>query len=168
MEKKRTDIELEKKLTSKSSAEVIRALEIIKDKGDESILPQLFDLLSSAPEAIIESEIIDILNNLKRKEARSILTNALQNPDYANIRKIITSACWQNGLDFAPYFPVFVDLVINEPWDIGFEALTVIDAMENLPDPDLLSEARAKTEMALKTADEQKSYLLHEILSKIR
>jgi hypothetical protein len=46
----------------------------------------------------------------------------------------ITTACWENGLDYKNYFPVFVDIVINEDWETGFEAFTVIENMENYPD----------------------------------
>jgi hypothetical protein len=166
MEKKKTDNELFKKLNSKNGSDVVGALEHIKEKGDESYLPGLFDMLSAGKEESIENEIIYILNNLKIKKAAEILAEALQNPAYAGIRKIITTACWQNGLDFAPFLPVFVDLVIDESWEIGFEALTVIDAMENLPDQVIIEQEKAKIELALKTADEQKSYLLNEILKK--
>ena len=168
MEQKKLDKNIEANLFSANTATVITALNTLKEKGNNAYLPLLFDLLNSNPEAEIEQEIIFILYNLKIKDAVPVLVEALQNSKYLPIRKKITSACWENGLDYRNYLPVFVDLVINEDWETGFEAFTVIENMENISNREMADIAKEKIHKALKEAGEQKQYLLHEILKIIR
>ena len=168
MENKKTDKNIQANLFSADTATVIAALNKVKEKGHNAYLPLLFDLLNSGPEAEIETEIVYILNNLKMKDTVPVLAEALQNPKYVSVRKTLATACWQNGLDFGNYLPVFVDLVINEDWETGFEAFTVIENMENFPEQEIVEMAKNKIHDALKNANEQKKYFLHEILSLIR
>lgn len=168
MEKNKLDKNIEANLFSANTATVIMALNTLKEKGNSKYLPLLFDLLNSNPETEVENEITFILENLKIKDAVPVLTEALQNPRYMNIRKKLTTACWENGLDYRKYLSVFVDLIINEDWETGFEAFTVIENMENYPELEITYIAKEKIIEALKHADEQKKYLLNEILSLIR
>ena len=73
-------------------------------------------------------------------------------------------ACWQNGMDFSAYFEVFTDLVINEEWEIAFEAFTVIENFEQFPPLEEIKPIKLKIAGALKNAGEQKQYFLEEIL----
>ena len=168
MEKKKLDKNIEANLFSANMAKVIAALNTLKEKGNIGYLPLLFDLLNSNPETEIENEITFLLENLKIEDAVPVIIEAIQNPGYANIRKKIIVACWENGLDYSKYFQVFVDLVIHEEWETGFEAFTVIENIENIPDKEITDIARDKIHEALKDAGEQKKYLLHEILTLIR
>ncbi|MCA1760152.1 MAG: hypothetical protein LC658_10320 [Bacteroidales bacterium] len=168
MEKKKLDKNIEANLFSANTATVIATLNTLKEKGNNAYLPLLFDLLNSNPEAEIEQEIIFILYNLKIKDAVPVLVEAIQNPKYLPIRKKLTAACWENGLDYKNYLPVFVDLVVNEDWETGFEAFTVIENMENYPEQEIVEIATDKIHQGLNRANEQKKYFLHEILTLIR
>jgi hypothetical protein len=168
MQKNLTDNALKAKLFSADTTLIVEALNTLKDKGNTAYLPLLFELLNTNPEAEVDKEIIFILYNLKIKDAVPVLVEAIQNPKYLPIRKKLTAACWQNGLDYSQFLPVFVDLVINEDWETGFEAFTVIENMENFPDKEITGIAKDKIHKALKDAGDQKKYFLHEILSLIR
>lgn len=168
MEKKKLDKNIEANLFSANTTTAIATLNTLKEKGNNGYLPLLFDLLNSNPENEIEQEIIFILYNLKIKDAVPVLVEALQNPKYLPIRKKLTAACWENGLDYKNYLPVFVDLVINEDWETGFEAFTVIENMENYPEQEIVDIATEKIRQGLKNANDQKKYFLHEILTLIR
>lgn len=168
MEKKKLDKNIEANLFSANTATVIATLNTLKEQGNNAYLPLLFDLLNSNPEAEIETEILFILNNLKIKDAVPVLVDALQNPKYLPIRKKLTAACWENGLDYKNHLLVFVDLVIHEDWNTGFEAFTVIENMENYPEQDIIDMATDKIRQGLNNANEEKKYFLHEILTLIR
>ncbi len=168
MEQKKLYKNIEVNLFSANTATVISTLNTLKERGNTAYLPLLFDLLNSNPEDEIEQEINFILYNLKIKDAVPVLVEAIQNPKYLPIRKKLAAACWENGLDFKNYLPVFVDLVINEDWETGFEAFTVIENMENFPEQDILDIATEKIRQGLIEANEQKKYFLHEILTLIR
>lgn len=168
MESKKPDKNIQANLFSANTEVVISALDALKEKGTSAYLPLLFDLLNSNPEAAVEKEILFILENLKMKDAVPFIAEALQNQKYLPIRKKLTTACWENGLDFKEYLPVFVDLVISADWETSFEAFTVIENMENYPEEEILEISRNKIFDALKNAGEQKKYFLHEILTLIR
>jgi len=168
MTNKKLDKQLESELFSAQSQNVVSALNTLKEKGNIHYLPILFDLLNSNPDEKVEEEIIKILGNLKVRKAAPILAEALQKPKYKSIRKPLTTACWQNGLDFKKHLAVFVDLVIEENFETGFEAFTVIESMEKYPEGEVIEEVTDRIHESLRDANEQKKYFLHEILTMIR
>lgn len=159
---------IEAELFSAQPDTVISALNYIKEEGNIHYLPLLFDLLKSGPKEKVEEEITAILGTLKVREAVPVLVKALTEPKYIPIRKQLAAACWQNGLDYENHLQVFVDLVIEEDWETGFEAFTVIENMENFPGKEITGPAADKALSAIKDAGEQKKYFLHEILTMIR
>ena len=168
MTNKKIDKQLESDLFSAKTETAIAALNTLKKEGNVNYLPLLFDLLKSGSEQNVEDEIKKILGSLKVREAAPVLVNALQEPRYKSIRKPLATACWQNGLDFSEYLPVFVDMVIKEDFETGFEAFTVIESMEKFPGQEITGPAVEKALDALKDAGEQKRYFLHEIVVMLR
>jgi hypothetical protein len=168
MENKKTEQKLRNELFSPDPEKVLLAINKIREVGNREILPALFDLLLSNPAKEVESEIEAVLGTVKDKNTVALFTGALGNPKYKSITKILLVACWQNGLDFSPFLPVFVDLVITEEWEIAFEAFTVIENMEFLPEDKIITEAEVKINKALPNATGQKEYFLKEILAHIR
>lgn len=162
------DEQIKKNLFSAKTETVIAAIESIKKKGNKLYIPILFDLLNSMPEPEIETEIKSLLGNVKDKESINSFMRAVEDDKYKPIRKSILTACWQNGLDFSTFLPVFIDLVINEDWEIAFEAFTIIDNFEFLPGEEIIRKSISKIEVALPAANDQKSYFLNEILVKLK
>ncbi len=152
------------KLFSADSGTVISAIQSLKETGNKEYLAILFELLTNKPEEEIKSEILKLLGSIKDVETIPVFVEALENQKYASIRKDITTVCWQNGMDFSVHFEVFTDLIINEEWDVAFEAFTVIENLEHFPPPDKMKEIKLKIARALKTANEQKQYFLEELL----
>lgn len=168
MSQVKIDEQIKKNLFSAKTEIVISAIEAIKKKGNKLYIPILFDLLNSIPELEIETEIKNLLGNVKDKESVNSFMRAVEDERYKPIRKSILTACWQNGLDFSTFLPVFIDLIINEDWEIAFEAFTIIDNFEFLPGEEIIRKSISKIEVALPVADDQKSYFLNEILVKLK
>jgi hypothetical protein len=124
--------------------------------------------LNSSVEPEIKTEIKNLLGTVKDKETINGFMRAIEDDRYKPIRKSILIACWQNGLDFSTFLPVFIDLVIKEDWEIAFEAFTVIDNLEYLPNEEIIKKSVTKINEALPAANEQKSYFLSEILVKLK
>ena len=146
---------------------VLEALKQVKSLGNRLYIPLLFDLLVSAPKPEVEKEIESILGTIKDKQTVNSFMRGIEDEKYKSIRKVILTACWQNGLDFSTFLPVFIDLIINEDWEVAFEAFTVIDNLETLPCDPVLSISIEKINKALETATDQKQYFLNEILIKL-
>jgi len=152
------------KLFSADSNTVVSAVHSLKESGNKSYLPILFELLTQEPEAEIQNEILKLLGGIKDVETIPVFIDALQNKKYASIRKDIVTVCWQNGMDFNDHFEVFTDLIINEEWDVAFEAFTVLENLEHFPPPEKMKGIKLKIARALKSASEQKQYFLEELL----
>jgi HEAT repeat protein len=168
MSQLKIDEQIKNNLFSANADVVISAIEEIQKKGNKLYLPVLFDLLNSNPEPEIETEIKNLLGTVKDKESVNSFMRAIEDDKYKGIRKSILTACWQNGLDFSTFLPVFIDLVIHEDWEIAFEAFTVIDNLEYLPGAEIIKISIAKINNALPQASEQNKYFLNEILAKLK
>lgn len=168
MKQEKIDEQIKKNLFSADTNVVISAIELIQKKGNKLYIPMLLDLLNSSPETEIEIEIKNLLGTIKDKETVNSFMRAIEDEKYKLIRKSILTACWQNGLDFSTFLPVFIDVIINEDWEIAFEAFTVIDNMEFLPGAEIIKTSVAKIIDAIPKASEQNKYFLNEILVKLK
>jgi len=167
MTEKKINQKIKENLFSTNKVVVIKAIESIKHKGNKLYIPILFELLNSKPEKEIEQEITTLLGTVKDTESTNSFIRAVENQKYKTIRKTILTACWQNGLDFSNFLPVFIDIVINDDWEIAFEAFTIIDNLEFLPDEEITKTAIDKIQSTIDTVNEQKEYFLKEILVKL-
>lgn len=164
MQKQKIDEATRLNLFSSSTEKAVSAIQTLKETGNKNYLPVLFDLLITKPVPELEKEILDLLATIKDKESIPVLIDALQNEKYKSIRTFITTACWQNGMDFSPYMEVFINLIIDEEWEVAFEAFTVIENFDHFPPEDQYQGLKLKMASALKRVNEQKQYFLEEIL----
>lgn len=168
MKQGKIDEQIKKNLFSSNTEVVLSAMEDVRKKGNKLYIPMLLDLLNSMPEQEVEKEIKNLLGTVKDKETINSFMRAIEDEKYKSIRKSILIACWQNGLDFSTFLPVFVDLIINEDWEIAFEAFTIIDNLEYLPGDEIIKTSVEKINVALPKANEQLAYFLNEILVKLK
>jgi hypothetical protein len=168
MTQEKIDEQIKKNLFSVKTDIVLSAIEAVQKKGNKLYIPILLDLLNSSPEPEIATEIKNLLGTVKDKESINGFMRAIEDERYKPIRKSILTACWQNGLDFSTFLPVFIDLIINEDWETAFEAFTVIHNLEYLPNDQITKISVAKINNALPATTDQQNYFLNEILAKLR
>lgn len=166
MAKEKINPVLREKLFSADLQTALQAITFLKEEGNKLYLPMVFDLLNSNPEPELNKAITALLATVKDQSTVPVFVEALENPRLKPVVKSILTTCWQNGLDFSPYAPVFVKLVIEESWEIAFEAFTVVDNFEFLPEPEVLAKTIDIIDQALPAADDQKDYFLREIKNK--
>lgn len=167
MNTEKLDPKIKNDLFSPNAERVVSAINHIKERGNKLYLPILFELLASQPEDIVATEIKKLLGSVKSKDAVSYFAEALVTEKFKSIQKSLLTACWQNGLDYAEYWPLFVEIVINEEWEIAFEAFTVVENMDHLPETQTIDQLSGQIQSALKTATGHKEYFLQEILEKL-
>jgi len=152
-------------LKSTDSEFVLETIEKIRESGNRIIMEGLFDLLHNTTVPEINKSILTLLSELKNKESIPLLIGAIANEKYVHERKDLVACCWQNGLNYNEYLPVFIDLVIRESFLVAFEAFTVIENMfGNIPD-EVIDLEIIKVENALHKASEEKAYLLKSLLT---
>lgn len=164
MTKSKINQQTQKNLFSTDINVVISTLNLLKEKGNKEYLPILFELLLLKPEIEVEKEIIKLLETIKDSSTVAVFVEALKEERFVPIRKNILTCCWQNGLDFSSYIDLFVDLIIEDEWEVAFEAFTVIENLKHFPPAEELKETKLRIANALKSANEQKQYFLEEIL----
>jgi len=158
---------IQKELLSDNSTRVLAAVELLKSRGNSLYIPVLFDVLLNGDDPEVLVATIDLLATIKDKTAVNAFVRGIETKKYAPIHKIILSCCWQNGLDFSNFLPVFIDIILKADWETAFEAFTVIDNLEYLPLPEIAEASLIKIRKALPGANDQIQYFLKEIVKKL-
>lgn len=151
-------------LRSSNRSAILDTLKDLRDDGDVSVLPDLFNLMLVQEDREILGEISSLLNDLKDQEAAAILVEAVANPEYQDIRTSLVAACWQNGLSYSKHISTFVEVALTGDYSTAIEAFTVIEAAAT----DLEKEERTRLVLSLKSQiprlEELKKPLLVELV----
>lgn len=147
---------------------VLQTIEEIRETGSSAQFSGLMELLNETENQDIKKHILTLFSELKSTDTVPLLMEAIQNKKNADELKELLSCCWQNGLNYSSYLPFLVDLVINEEFLVSFEAFTVIENMYGIIIEEIIDLQVSKIHNALTTANEQKKYLLNELLEIIQ
>lgn len=158
--KSKEDKRFLKNLQEADESRAQKILQEIRQQGSVALLPELIDLMANTHYKSVQENIQKILNDVKRTDAVPILMQAIHNPKYQRIRKSLLTACWQNGLNYSNYIGDFVDISIEEPFEIAFEAFTVAENQEAKYEPELVEREVDKLKSAIVEANSQKRILL--------
>lgn len=140
------------------------ALDEIKVKGDHTYISPLIDLLHQNIAQDVKEKIFYLFVDLKNEDSVDQLVSDLKIEKDLNILERLVAACWQNGLNFSKHLPYFVELVINEEFQVAFEAFTVIENMYGKIEGDTEVMLIEKINASLPDADENKQHLLRGLL----
>ena len=124
----------------------------------------LLELLHETKIPEIKKSVLDLFSELKHNESIPLLIEAIKNEKYLHERKDLIACCWQNGLSYNGYLPLFIELVIKEPFAVAFEAFTVVENMYGKIEYDLEAILLEKIEKSIPEVEERKQYLLRGLL----
>jgi len=154
-------------LRSNNRSAILETIKELRSDGDISVLPELFNLLLIQEDEEIQDKITALLNDLKEKESAELIAKAIANPEYEKIQTSLVAACWQNGLSYGKYLPIFVDVLISGSYSAAIEAFTVIEEAVG----EITQEERTKLVRSLKSklqqVEEQKKPLFVELVKVI-
>jgi hypothetical protein len=136
---------------------------VIAPSKTQKLIASLVSLLTDARHQVYRHDVLQILKNNNAQEA---LVHALHQDRYANARHAIITACWESGLDFSDYLPVFVELAVSESYLVCLECMTVIEEMTGGFAPAEIEEQLGKLNAHLPEAGE-KHQLITEIINQI-
>ena len=105
------------------------ALEEIKNKGDDTYIAPLIEFIHQTSSKEVKEKIFQLFVDLKHENSVDKLISELKNERDLDILERLVACCWQNGLDYSKHLPYFVQLVIDQEFQIAFEAFTVIENM---------------------------------------
>lgn len=155
-------------IRSGNRSSIMDALKDIRMESNIAILPELFDLLLAQEEnEEIIQEVSSLLNDLKIQEAAPLLAEAMDNPTYEPITRILAAACWQNGLAYGKYAATFVRLTISSDYETAIEAFTVLEEAVGDIEPEERVKLVKEIKHGMSGAPEQKRLLLRELVKTI-
>ncbi len=150
-------------LLSEDDATALDALAVIHEKGDANSIFPLLHALAATDDPARQRRIQGLLYEVKVKDAAAELGRALDDPSLRKVWKTTIATFWNAGLDAQPYTERLVQIAIEGDSMETFEALTVIENQELLPE-----KAARKGLAGLKKAmtnekDEYKKALLQDL-----
>lgn len=153
-----------KNLKSVDSEKVIETIEELRVSGKTSDIPVLLELLHSSENVEVKSKITSLLGNLKDRAGIPLIIEAIQDQKYAPELKQLISCCWENGLDYSDYLPVFVDLLIAQDFLVAFEAYTVITNMVTTIDQAKIDIEIEKLDQGMRSTTDEKKVLMLDVI----
>ncbi len=141
---------------------VLENIEKLRAKGNINDLPSILDYLVTPAHTSVEKALYQFIFDIKDPKAVEPIIAAIQNQKYQSIQKKLIEICWQSSLKFANHISLFVDLLIHGDFEIAFEALTVIENIEESIDPKLKELEMKKLKDAIPTVSEDRKSWLHE------
>lgn len=142
-----------KDLQSNDEQVALKAIDKLKKAGDASFIPEILAALRDTSEVGIENAISQMLFDLKDQEAIEELVTQLTNPEFAEVRVIMLSACWQCGLDLSHRLPDFITVASMGNYMECLETLTVIENWEKIKDSEMLENEALRLQACLAESD---------------
>lgn len=140
-------------LLSENETIALAAIEKVKKSGDAAMVPSILKALALTKELSIENALSQLLFDLKDKEAVEELVNQFQNPEFAEIRVLMLSACWQTGMDMSHRLPDFITIACTGSYMECLEVLTVIENWETINDQEMLENETIRLKSYLSESD---------------
>lgn len=123
-------------LLSADQKKVDKALADVMQYGNENAILPLIHVLKSNEEEGVQQKVIEILNQLKVKNAADVLIEEAQQSENETIKTQLLSAVWNSGSDASNQVETLVNMAINDSYLVCFECLTIIETIESIPDLD--------------------------------
>jgi hypothetical protein len=143
------------------------ALEEIKSNGDDTYISPLVEYVHQNLPKENKERIFQLFDDLKHENSVDQLVCELKNEIDPDVLERLVASCWQNGLNYSKHLPFFVHLVMDQEFQIAFEAFTVIENMYGKIDRDVENELITAIEKRLSDSEERKKYLLKGMLDLI-
>lgn len=147
---------------SNDTAEVIKAIFTIGNRGYLLALPILLELLQTTNNHAIRDAIAVTLRELKDERAVEPLVSLIKDPKTAGHRGTLLYAL--EVFDCAPILPLLVDLVITGKFEVSHQAFLLIESIESEIDDETWTTSLRQVKEALTQAEGEKADLLEELL----
>lgn len=142
----------------------LAVVERLRESGKAGYLPLLISLAKSTAHPMVRKSVFALLNELKSKDSIPFLMEAVTDEANQTILRELIESCWQNGLNYSQYLPVFTGLLSHGSDEIAFEAFTVIENLEYLPSDQIIKEEILHLQHHLDGASETRRYFINEAI----
>lgn len=161
---KKKDRLLVNKLNSADTSIVFDALKKIKESSNINIIPHLFDLINEDTQSIIKRDVLQVICDIKDRDAVPILINEISTKDFGNDTSEVIATFWQSRLDFSKYLTTFIKIFLKENYQTSLEAFTVVEESLCRIDRDIQQECIHILQSNVKNVTNDKLPLYNEML----
>ena len=116
-------------LGSDQESTVLKAIQKLRTKGTEQVIPVLFKIFATTKSNAIQEAITKLVHELKVTSAVEPLIRQLSSPQ-ESCRLLALSAIWNSGLNVNEYIDEIIQSATNGSFMEAFEALTIIENLE--------------------------------------
>lgn len=167
-----TQAKILKDLQSKDDKKVFSALEKTAENGGEHSIYPLLELFRDTSNEEIRSRVRGLLESLKISAAEELLVQALDDPEFANMRGDLLSFMWNSGIQPVDAIDLIVRVSLENDFMTGVEGMTLIESLNEAPEEESLYQALVYTREFLKAHKDDDHELfnvavsLYELLSR--
>lgn len=140
------------------------ALEEIKNKGDDTYIAPLIEFMHTTASREAKALVYQLFIDLKHENSVDQIIHELKKEQDPVILEQLVATCWQNGLNYSKHLPYFVQLIIEQEFQIAFEAFTVVENMFGKIDGDIERKLIEEIEKSIPNSEGRKQYLLKGLL----
>lgn len=166
MNKEQKELTL-KGLKSEDNKVVSDAIKLIREDGDDSFLSAIFSVFDSTDDQQIRQDIYGLFCDIRNQESAKTIVSLINGTDNDDALQMLVSSCWQTRLDYAEYLETFIKLTTVKPFNIAFEAFTVIENIESSFTPERKHELLRFTTGLLTNVSDDNAELAHSIIDVI-
>ena len=152
------------KLQSRNEAVNLMVLEEMSALGRVEYLPHIINLAVETKFEAVKNAVFNLLNQIKDNGAVSFLAEAIVDEKNRPVKKHLIEACWQNGLNYAQYLPLFTGILIHDSDENSFEAFTVIENLDYMPGDSIIKDEIKKIQSHMNSCGSTRQYFLTEAI----
>lgn len=144
---------------------VLNAVKKIHNSGNVELLYPLLQLIKRTSNPKVERKSKAVFFDLKTNDATAFVVESIKAEDDISIKQFLVTACWNNSLDYSAHLDLFIDLFLNEIFEIAFDAYTVIENMIGFPDLEIIKIQIDKLKSKASTIESSKKQLLVDLVN---
>ena len=118
---------IEESLANGGKDAILAVLEQIREIGVPKLLPALVKVYKTCGDDDVKMSVFKLLSDASQREIVDEMADAIAAETDANVKQMLVTSCWYSKIDYLPRLELFIDLVFDAPFELAFEAFTVIE-----------------------------------------
>lgn len=118
---------IEESLANGGKDAILAVLEQIREIGVPKLLPALVKVYKTCGDDDVKMSIFKLLSDASQREIVDEMASAIADETDPNVKQMLVTSCWYSKIDYLPQLELFIDMVFDAPFELAFEAFTVIE-----------------------------------------
>ena len=118
---------IEDSLANGGKDAVMAVLEQIREIGVPKLLPALVKVYKNCNDDDIKMAVFKLRCDASQPGLVEVMAEAIVAETDANVKQMLVTSCWYSKIDYLPRLELFIDLVFDSPFELAFEAFTVVE-----------------------------------------